>query len=74
MGKGKTKSKRQQEKRKIIRSSYTGRVANGREIILVKEAEEYLKKQGYHIIKPSVTSLIMTTTISFIIIGGLIII
>lgn len=34
-----------------MRSCLTGKIINGREVILVDEAEEYLKKMGYIIIK-----------------------
>jgi len=48
---GKTKSKKDNNSKKIMRSCLTGRITNGRDIILVTEAEDYLKMKGYHIIE-----------------------
>lgn len=71
---GKTKSKKQAEEKKVKKSDYSGRIINGKEVIIVDEAEEYLKKLGYKVIKPELTALVMTSTITFLMLGGLIII
>lgn len=46
---GKTKSKKEANSKKIIRSCLTGRILNGRDCILVDEAEDYLKINGYEV-------------------------
>ncbi|MFW6130092.1 MAG: hypothetical protein ACOC56_02835 [Atribacterota bacterium] len=38
------------DKNKIKRSCLTGKIANGKEIILKNEAKEYLKKQGFNFV------------------------
>ena len=43
---GKTKSKKNKNEKKIIRSSISGRVINGRDCILVTEIEDYIKING----------------------------
>lgn len=68
---GKTKSKKNYENnKKIKRSCYTGRIVNGRDVILSDEAEEYLKKQGYKVIKPQLIACVHTFTYLLIILGG----
>jgi len=66
---GKTKSKKQAEQKKIKKSAYTGRIVNGKDVILVDEAEEYLKKIGYKIIRPEQQAVIYTFTLTFLITG-----
>jgi len=66
---GKSKSKKQAEEKKIKKSAYTGRIVNGKDVILIDEAEEYLKKMGYKIIKPEYTALVYTLTLSFVLLG-----
>lgn len=39
------------KKRNLIRSSLSGKIINGKEVIMAEEAEEYLKKMGYEIKK-----------------------
>lgn len=39
------------KKRNLIRSAYSGKIINGREVILTAEAEEYLKQMGYILIR-----------------------
>jgi hypothetical protein len=69
---GKTKSKQKQNEKNIIRSDLTGRVINGRDVILTEEAEDYLKMMGYKIIKPAMVSLTVTMTNIFLLLGGFI--
>lgn len=47
-------------KKNKMRSALSGRIINGKEVILVSEAKEYLKKQGYEIRmqKPLTTAFI----------------
>jgi len=66
---GKTKSKKHAENKKVLKSSYSGRIANGREIILVDEAEEYLKKMGCKVIKPIQKIAVYVYIFSFLLIG-----
>jgi len=66
---GKTKSKKQAEEKKIKKSAYTGRIVNGKDVILTDEAEEYLKKMGYKVIKPEQKATIYTFTLTFLITG-----
>lgn len=66
---GKSNSHKEREK-KCKRSSYSGRVINGREAILSDEAEEFLKKRGYKIIKPEQMACVMTLTQVFLMLGG----
>lgn len=70
---GKTKSKKHAEAKKVVRSSYSNRVCNGRDIIIVDEAEEYLKKMGYKVIKPQMRAGIIGLTGVFIMLGAYII-
>lgn len=46
---GKHNSKKKADQKKVIRSIYSGRICNGRDVILTDEAVDFLKKQGYHI-------------------------
>lgn len=41
---------KKQDESKIKRSALTGRIVNGRDVILTSEVEDYLKKNGYIII------------------------
>lgn len=70
---GKTKSKQKQNEKNIIRSDLTGRVVNGRDVILAEEAEDYLRMMGYKIIKPAMVSLTVTSINIFLLLGGFII-
>lgn len=49
---GKHKSKKQADEKKVIRSAYSGRICNGRDVILTFEAVDYLKKLGYEVKPP----------------------
>lgn len=69
---GKSKSKKQANEKKKLKSDYSGRIINNREVILTDEAEEYLKKMGYKVIKPEYTALVMTLATTFLILGGFI--
>lgn len=66
---GKHNSKKQSDEKKVKRSSYTGRIVNGRDVILTDEAEEYLKKMGYKIIKPEEKVAVYSFTGTFLILG-----
>lgn len=44
---GKHNSKKRSDQKKIIRSVYSGRICNGRDVILTDEAVDFVKKQGY---------------------------
>lgn len=69
---GKSYTKQLHEKKNIKRSSLTGRIINGRDVILCEEAEDFLKKHGYKIIRPQMIACIMTFTNIFLLLGGFI--
>lgn len=49
---GKHNSKKKADEKKVVRSAYSGRICNGRDVILTSEAVEYLKKIGYTVKLP----------------------
>jgi len=61
---------KKKDKRKIVRSSLTGKVVNGREVIMTDEAIEYVKKQGYKVLPQTFMIAINTYVITFIMLGA----
>jgi hypothetical protein len=60
------------KKRNVKRSALTGRIVNGRDVILVDEAFDYIKKLGYRIIPMKLTDHIKTLTVVFLCFASLI--
>jgi len=58
-----------EKKRGIKRSTLTGRIVNGRDVILCEEASMYLKKLGYKIISPQIIASVWVLLTIFISLG-----
>lgn len=54
------------EKKNAVRSALTGRIINGREVILTEEALDYVKKMGYTV-RPPMSTLFVKNVMSSII-------